>query len=140
MILLLEIFAEESGKLQNVYAPLPLGVHIGFCLIATALYIVLFQRRKTYNYLCLLAAVDLTLIPQFATQSAVIGTLFFVEIALLAASCVFSYKASKAKKLAAANKSHEPAEGPSDDAEEDAPEKAEEKDSEPSDEDSGEDE
>ena len=100
----------------------------------------LFQRRKTYNYLCLLAAVDLTLIPQFATQSAVIGTLFFVEIALLAASCVFSYKASKAKKLAAANKSHEPAEEPSDDAEEDAPEKAEEKDSEPSDEDSGEDE
>ncbi len=140
MILLLEIFAEESGKLQNVYAPLPLGFHIVFCLIATALYLVLFMRRKSYNYLCLLAAVDLTIIPQFATQSAVIGTLFFVEIALLAASCVFSYRASKARKLAAASKSSEPAEAPSDDTEEDTPEAAREEASKPSDEDSGEEE
>ena len=96
---MLEIFAEEGDKLQNVYAPLPLGFHIVFCLIATALYLVLFQRRKSYNYLCLLLAVDLTILPQFFTQSAVIGTLFFVEVVLLIASAVFSYKESKKKKL-----------------------------------------
>ena len=102
MITVLEIFAEETVKLQNVYAPLPLGIHIGFCIIATIVYALLYMRRRSYNYLCLLAAVDLTIVTQFFPEDGVITALFIVEIGLLAACVIYSVRESKAKKAAAA--------------------------------------
>ena len=99
MILLLTLFVDDGAKLQNVYAPLPLGMHIGFCVLATILYAVLYMRRRKPSYLCLLAAVDLTVVTQFWTHSAVIATLFAAEVCLLTACIVFSYKAAKQNKL-----------------------------------------
>ena len=106
---MLEIFAEENVKLQNVYAPLSLSMHIGFCVIATLVYAALFYRRRTYNYLCLLAAVDLTIITQFFPEERVITALFIIEIGLIAASAIYSFRASKAKKTAAAASASAPA-------------------------------
>lgn len=98
---MLTLFADDGAKLQNVYAPLPLGMHIGFCVLATVLYAVLYMRRRKPSYLCLLVAVDLTIVTQFLTHSAVIATLFAAEVCLLAACVVFSIKASKQKKAEA---------------------------------------
>ena len=62
-------------------------------------------RRRIHSLLvpyvlfCLLAAVDLTVVTQFWTHSAVIATLFAAEVCLLTACIVFSYKAAKQKKL-----------------------------------------
>ncbi len=98
---MLQILADESATLQNVYAPLPLGIHVVFCIIATAVYAALFARRKTYNYLCLMAAVDLTLMTQFFTDDPVIAALFIIEVGLLAASAIYSFRASRKKKLEA---------------------------------------
>ncbi|MBR1423262.1 MAG: hypothetical protein IJ571_07480 [Ruminococcus sp.] len=107
---MLQILADDGATLQNVYAPLPLGIHIGFCIIATAVYAALFARRRGYNYLCLLAAVDLTLLTQFFTDDSFITALFIVELGLLAASAIYSFRASRAKKeqkAAADNKDEE---------------------------------
>ncbi|WP_124100231.1 hypothetical protein [Ruminococcus sp. Marseille-P6503] len=87
-----------SRGMQNVYTPMPLGVHFIFCLIATLLYLVQFYRKGSWHYILLMAAVDLTFITQFWTSHFAIWTLAVSEAALLIGAAVLSYRYNKAVK------------------------------------------
>ena len=93
----IETLAGEAVALQNVYAPLPLNVHMIFCVIATLLYITQFIRKGSVHYLIIMTAVDLTLVTQFCTENIVIAFLFGLEVILLVLAGIFSHKFSKAQ-------------------------------------------
>ena len=59
----LTLFSATQG-LQNVYTPFPFKMHLGFCIIATILYLIQFYRRGSFHYLVLMAAIDLTFLTQ----------------------------------------------------------------------------
>ncbi len=82
--------------MQNVYTPMPLGVHFIFCLIATLLYLVQFYRKGAWHYILLMAAVDLTFITQFWTSHFAISALAISEAVLLIGAAVLSHRYNKA--------------------------------------------
>lgn len=87
-----------ASDMQNVYAPLPLVPHIIFCALATLLYAVLFNRRGKKHYLILMIAIDMTLMTQFWTQSAVILTVGISEAVLLLLAGILAFKSSREDK------------------------------------------
>lgn len=87
-----------GNNLQNVHAPLPLPAHIAFCVIATALYIVQFKRKRINYYLYLLIAVNLTLVTQFSNEDYAVLAVAVAEIVLLVMAFLSSRKHKKALK------------------------------------------
>ncbi|MBR1738730.1 MAG: hypothetical protein IJ737_00385 [Ruminococcus sp.] len=87
-----------NSEMQNIFTPLPMGVHFVFCLIATAVYLALYARKDSPHYLVLMAAVDLTFLTQINTSSVTIGLLGAGEIVLLIAAAVMSYRFNKSVK------------------------------------------
>ena len=95
----MDFFVSLAGSnLQNVHAPLPLPAHIAFCIIATALYVVQYKRKKINYYLYLLFAVDLTLVTQFSNEDYAILAVAVSEIILLVMAFLSSRKHKKALK------------------------------------------
>ena len=86
--------------MQNVYTPMPMGVHFVFCLIATLLYLVQFYRKGAWHYLLLMIAVDLTFITQLWTSHFAISALAIAEAALLIAAAILCFRYNKALKAA----------------------------------------
>lgn len=84
--------------MQNIYAPLPLSAHLVFCVLATLLYAVLFNRRGKKHYLIMMIAIDLTLMTQFWTDKMVIFALGIVELILIIMAIVLAVKANRADK------------------------------------------
>lgn len=95
---MIEILSQDTTAMQNVYTPLPMNIHLIFCIIATIVYLAQYARKGAVHYLLLMVAVDLTFITQICTANAVIGCLFAAEVVLLICSGVFSYKFSKKQK------------------------------------------
>lgn len=87
-----------SEGMQNVYAPLPFTAHLIFCVLATLLYAVLFNRRGKKHYLILMIAIDLTLMTQFWTQEIVIFFIGFAEIVMLIMAFALSYRSNKEER------------------------------------------
>lgn len=87
-----------SGGMQNVYAPLPFTAHLIFCVLATLLYAVLFNRRGKKHYLILMIAIDLTLMTQFWTQEIVIFFIGFSEVVMLIMALGLSYRSNKEER------------------------------------------
>lgn len=85
----------DSGGMQNVYAPLPFTAHLVFCVLATLLYAVLFNRRGRKHYLILMIAIDMTLMTQFWTQEIVIFVIGFAEVVMIIFACGLSYRSAK---------------------------------------------
>lgn len=104
MTLLVE---SDGSKMQNVYTPLSLTAHLIFCLLATALYLIMYYRRGSVHYLLLMAAIDATIITQYWTSSAAITTLGIAEILLIGAAIFFYVRYSR--KLKAENAAREAA-------------------------------
>ena len=95
---MIEILAQTTTQMQNVYTPLPFKVHLIFCIIATIVYIAQYARRKAPHYLLIMLAIDATFVTQFCTESIIIAALFGLEVLLLAAAAVFSHRFNKALK------------------------------------------
>lgn len=102
----LTLFSAAQG-LQNVYTPFPFKMHLGFCIIATILYLIQFYRRGSFHYLVLMAAIDLTFLTQttICNDGSRVAVLGIVEVALLAIAAVLNIHYSKQQKAvkAAAN-------------------------------------
>ena len=84
--------------MQNVYTPLPFSAHLVFCIVATLVYCLQYYRKHSSHYLLLALAVDGTFLTQMNTDSIFITLLGIVEVALLIAAAVFSYRFSKEQK------------------------------------------
>ncbi|MBR4555042.1 MAG: hypothetical protein IKO27_05555 [Ruminococcus sp.] len=98
---------DTGEKMQNVYTPLSLTVHIIFCVIATALYLTLYYRRGSVHYLLLMFAIDATIITQYWTTTLSITLLGISEIVLVGTAIFFYVKYSR--KLKAENAAKEAA-------------------------------
>lgn len=95
---MIEILSQDTTAMQNVYTPLPMNIHLIFCIIATVVYLAQYARKGAVHYLLLMLAVDLTFVTQICTTNAVIGFLFAAEVVLLICSGVFSYRFNKKQK------------------------------------------
>lgn len=97
-----EILASSSEAMQNVYTPLPLKLHLIFCIIATVIYLIQFSRKGSAHYLVIMLAVDLTFVTQICTKTIVMNCLFGAEIVLLILAAVLSFRFNKKQKAASA--------------------------------------
>lgn len=102
-----QLMVDDGSKMQNVYTPLPLSVHLVFSLIATALYLALYYRKGSLHYLTLMFAIDATFITQFWTSSIAITLLGILELILIGTTFFLYFKYSK--KLKAENAAKEAA-------------------------------
>lgn len=93
------ILAETDG-MQNIYIPLPLGMHLGFCIIATIVYILEIYRKKSLHYLFLMLAVDATLLMQAFPNSTMVAVLAVMEVLFLGAAGFMAFMDHKKRKLA----------------------------------------
>lgn len=109
------IFDADVVGMQNVHTPLTSGQHFGFCLIATAVYLLQFYKRGGWHYLLIMLAVDLTYVTQtsLCTENRDFLILGIAEALILGAAMVLSIrfnKRQKAARLAAEAASDEAAE------------------------------
>lgn len=91
--------ADTTDQMQNIYIPLPLGMHIGFCIIATIVYILEIYRKKSRHYIFMMLAVDATLLMQVFPNSTMVVILAIIEALLLGAAGVMAYMEHKKNKL-----------------------------------------
>lgn len=102
------LFAKD--ELQNVYVPLPLKVHVIFCIIATIIYILEIYRKKSPHYLFMMLAVDATLLMHAFPNSTMVAVLAVIEGVLLGAAITVAIIESKKRKARAALAAAEQAE------------------------------
>lgn len=96
------ILSTANDSVQNVYIPLPSNLHIGFCVIATIVYILEVYRKRSPHYLLLMLAVDATLLMQVFPNSTMVVVLAVLEVLLLGSAAAFAIIRSRKKKAAAA--------------------------------------
>lgn len=94
---MIQLFANQN-MMQNVYTPLPMYVHLGFCIVASVVYLLQFYRKGSWHYITLMFAADLTFATQVYTGDWFIKVLFVVEMLLLAASAVLGHLYNKKQK------------------------------------------
>lgn len=55
----------SAAQLSSRFTPMPTGLHLGFCVFATIIFLIIFLRRKTVSSLIWLLICDTTAILQF---------------------------------------------------------------------------
>ena len=59
------LISSAAAQLQSRFTPMPFGLHLGFCVFATIVFLLIFLRRKTVSSLVWLLICDATVILQF---------------------------------------------------------------------------
>ena len=73
----------SAATLNGRFTPMPMGLHIGFCLFATVVFLIIFLRRKTISSLIWLLICDATAILQFFPDKSTATAVGICEIFLL---------------------------------------------------------
>lgn len=81
------ILTEQVG-LQNVYTPLPLGIHLIFSIFATIIFLIQFFRKNRLCYLFATLAVDATLVTHFAFENKIVIIVLEIIELLLVLGCI----------------------------------------------------
>ena len=71
-----------AAQLQSRFTPMPFGLHIGFCIFATIVFLIIFLRRKTVSSLVWLLICDATVILQFYSDKTTATAVGICEIFL----------------------------------------------------------
>lgn len=69
--------------IENVYAPLPFGFHLCFCILATIVYTISFIRKKQKRHFYLMLAIDFTLLTHLGDNVYSILVIVIAEIVLI---------------------------------------------------------
>lgn len=69
--------------IENIYAPFPFPLHLGFCIFATLFLILQLYRKKNIYYILLMLGIDLTLTTQYTQNEKIVLILGIVELILL---------------------------------------------------------
>lgn len=72
-----------ATKLSSRFTPMPFPLHIGFCVFATVIFLIIFLRRKTVSSLVWLLICDATAILQFYPDKKTATAVGICEIFLL---------------------------------------------------------
>lgn len=72
-----------AAKLSSRFTPMPFPLHIGFCVFATVIFLIIFLRRKTVSSLVWLLICDATAILQFYPDKKTATAVGICEIFLL---------------------------------------------------------
>lgn len=108
----------QTEMLRSRFTPVPTGIHIGFCIFATVVFLLIYFRKKEVSSLIWALICDATLILQFYHDNLTALAVGICEIVLFAALIFVSLRewrarreAEKAKKL-----QENPSEGPAPEA------------------------
>ena len=74
----------QLPELQSRFTPMPADLHIGFCIFATIVFLLIFLRRKTVSSLIWALICDATVILQFFSDPKTATAVGICEIALFA--------------------------------------------------------
>lgn len=92
------------SSIRSRFTPLPLGMHLAFCLIATAVFAAIYLRKKDISHLIWALLCDSTLILQFYNDRITASAVGICEIAMLLILAWLWVGRKKAEKLKAAQK------------------------------------
>ncbi len=92
-----------AAVLQNRFAPLNLGLHIGFCVFGTLLFLVLYVRQKRLSDIYWMLILDSTLILQFFGDPITAIGVGLCEVLLIVLLVLETLKEKKAAKAAASD-------------------------------------
>lgn len=95
-----------AADLRSRFTPMPMNLHLGFCIFATAVFLIIYFRRKTASSLIWATICDATLILQFYNDSKTalaVGICEIVLFAILIWVSLGEYKERKRKKSAKEN-------------------------------------
>ncbi|MBR1864175.1 MAG: hypothetical protein IJ806_08835 [Ruminococcus sp.] len=95
---MIQLFSAGSNMMQNVCTPLPFKMHVGFCILASVVYLIQFYRKGSWHYVMLMFAADATFATQIYTEDWFIGVLFVVEAMLLIAAGILAHRYNKKNK------------------------------------------
>lgn len=76
------IFAAKAAALSSRFAPMPFGLHIGFCVVATAVFLISFALNRKVSSLIWALICDATAILQFYNDRATAIGVGICEIVL----------------------------------------------------------
>ena len=100
---------QSVPALQNRFAPLPMNLHIWFCGLATALFLVLFLRSKKMSNIYWLLICDATVILQWYGDPMTATAIGICEVVLFVL-LILELKKEKKAEAALAEKADETAE------------------------------
>lgn len=103
------ITAAQMNALRSRFTPMPMGLHIGFCIFATVVLLLVYFRRKKVSSLIWLLICDATVILQFYNDrrtALAVGICEVILFAILFWVWLGEYRASK--KAEAEKKDSEP--------------------------------
>lgn len=86
---------------NNIYAPFPFPLHLGFCIFSTLFLIIQFYRKKHLYYILLILGIDLTFVTQFneiTDNDKLILAIGIAEFVLLLAIIILMAIASRKNK------------------------------------------
>lgn len=72
-----------AAELSSPFAPIPIKMHIGFCIFATIVFLIIYFRKKTVSSLIWLLACDTTAILQFFNDKTTATAVGICEIVML---------------------------------------------------------
>lgn len=73
-----------TTALQSRFTPMPTDLHIGFCVFATVVFLIIFLRRKTVSSIIWALICDATVILQFYNDKKTAAAVGICEIVLFA--------------------------------------------------------
>lgn len=98
------IYAAETVELRSRFAPLPTGLHLGFCAFATVIFLLIYLRKKNLSSIIWMLICDATVILQFygdSTTATAVGICEIILFAILAKVSFSEHMAARAEKKAA---------------------------------------
>lgn len=97
------ISAAQAAELRSRFAPMPVGLHVGFCIFATVVFLLIYMRKRTLSSILWILICDATIILQLygdAATATAVGICEIVLFAILAWASFGEYRAAKAAKKA----------------------------------------
>lgn len=111
------ISAVSSPGLSGRFTPMPMGLHIGFCIFATVVFLTIYFRRRSFSALLWTLICDTTLILQFFSDKITalgVGICEAVLFVMLFVTWLKEYRQKKAAEKKDADGGDEPKDDRSD--------------------------
>lgn len=99
---MITLAVDSMSTVRSRFTPLPLNMHLWFCVYATVVFMIIFYRRKSVSSLIWALICDATLILQFYNDKYTAAAVFVCEVVMFAILAVLWVRDKKAAKLKAA--------------------------------------
>lgn len=99
---MITLAVNSMSAVRSRFTPVPLNTHLGICIYATVVFLIVFYRRKSVSSLIWALICDATLILQFYNDKYTAAAVFICEVVMFAILAVLWVRDKKAARLKAA--------------------------------------